>query len=353
MGTVMRRDDGETVELGVPLFWYDPPWHRIGVSSADAIAVAVSGLGVPVSALISDLAGADQHSTFHDAPSPENEAEDEGDDHGEPLPRIVPYRPERYGLCDHDFDGARVIDVRLTMNRDESGRFAFSPGQIERWETTPASQPLAGGGWVPAATFPPDVVSLQHLAAKFHQLRALSQTAAVFVSMGPHRLEEELADIVVRRPDGLILRLDELDLDGLQLAAITRRTRQLVDLQGLAALPLWIVPGEITPDDAAKLVALGASAVAIDSWCAPIIEEAENQHQQSSARSAYSSLSRTNDERLVEMVDGDLATKVGRFKGLLHSTAYLPSSQRLGTLNETWSKVLGVRRLSLPLVSET
>ena len=52
-----------------------------------------------------------------------------GQTNADPLARIVPYRPERYGLSDRDFDDARIIDVRLAMNRDESGRFAFSPEQ--------------------------------------------------------------------------------------------------------------------------------------------------------------------------------------------------------------------------------
>ncbi len=75
--------------------------------------------------------------------------------------------------------------------------------------------------------------------------------------MGPYRLEDELPPIIAAKPDGLILRLDEVDLEGLQLAALTRRARQLMKQAGAKQLPLWIVPGAITPDDAAKLIAPG------------------------------------------------------------------------------------------------
>ena len=88
------------------------------------------------------------------------------------------------------------------MNRDESGRFAFSPEQLERWEATPESHPLAGGGWVPSASFPPDVPSMQQLSSKLNQLRDLSPGAAVFVSIGSYRLDQELAQVVAANPDG-------------------------------------------------------------------------------------------------------------------------------------------------------
>ncbi len=156
------------------------------------------------------------------------------------------------------------------MHRDDTGRFAYSASQIERWEATPSDHPVSGGGWVPSATFPPDVISLQQLGGKFEQLRMLSPSAAVFVSIGPWRLEKELPAVVACQPDGVILRLDELQSDqsdGMELAALTRHARRLVDQAGSRQIPLWIVPGPISVLDAVKLIALGASAVAIDQWC--------------------------------------------------------------------------------------
>ncbi len=343
----IERADGVTVGIDLPLFWYDPPWQDISTDAADVVAMAVAELGVLVSALRRDLSGPDEQPGFHASEREESEDEDTDDsaEAFEPLPRIVPYRPERYGLCDRDFDGARIIDVRLTMNRDSSGRFAYSPEQIERWEATPADQPLAGGKWVPSATFPPDVASLQHLTSKLNQLRVLSPTAAVFVSMGPHRLQDELPIIMANRPDGLILRLDDLPLSGLQLAQITRHARQLVDQASARGFPLWVVPGEITADDAAKLVACGASAVAIDGWCNQIIEQLTGEDQRSAAH-GYAA-HRTNSAYIHELVAESLSVPIDRFNGLSHSLRALPKDQRLACLSQTWAKALGVHFLSL------
>jgi hypothetical protein len=345
----ISRLDGQKVSIELPLFWYDPPWHVLSTATADAVAVATSRLGILVSAMRSDLAGPDQSPAFH---ATTDDAQDLHEDQpwqdSLPLPRIVPYRPERYGLSARDFDDARIIDLRLTMNRDETGRFAYSPEQIERWESTPASEPLAGGGWVPSASFPPDVESMQHLSSKLNQLRMLSPTAAALVSMEVYRLEDELPQVVAAAPDGVILRTDELNLSGLQLAAVTRRARQLMDHTGGREMPLWIVPGEVTPEDAAKLVTLGASAVAIDHWCGEILEEALKQDQNSSQ---YTSRG-PNLAFLRELVDRELSVQVERFIGLFNSIGYLPRSQRLASLSEAWSKVLGIPVLPLPVTTD-
>jgi hypothetical protein len=192
-------------------------------------------------------------------------------------------------------------------------------------------------------------VSMQHLSSKLKQLRLLSPTAAVFVSLGPYRLDEELTEIVAARPDGLILRLDELELDGLKLALLTRHVRHLADQAGAQDLPLWIVPGDITPDDAVKLLALGASGVAIDNWCAEIIDGARNESQASGAR--RHSTRRSSDEDLTELVEEELALRVERFKGLFNSIQYSPPAQRLASSSETWARALGVRSLSLSSLS--
>ncbi len=347
------RGERPTVTIDVPLFWYDPPWYLLAAETADVLAVAVGRLGVCVSALRSDLSGPDQQSAFHAPQLAEEDEDASGESSLPPLDRIVPYRPERYGLSDRDFDDATIIDVRLMMNRDPSGRFAFAPEQIERWESTPSSEPLAGGGWVAAATFPPDVVSMEHLASKLNQLRALSPTAAVLVTIGPYRLRDELAAAIAAGPDGLILRLDEMNLDGLQLAMFTQQTRKLMDLAGATDLPLWVVPGAVTPDDAVKLVALGASAVAIDNWCADVVDEAQKQYQQLSAQRGYSSRSHSDDAFLMEMIDDEVASRVERFNGLLNSVESLPPTERLCSLHSRWAQTLGVRAIALPSIPPT
>ena len=129
---------------------------------------------------------------------------------------MLPYRPERYGVSDRDFDGAAVVDVRLAMRRDSDGRFAFTPDEITRWVATQDQTSISGGSWVPAASFPPDVDGMEKLGGKIRQLRMLASDAVVLVSISPHRLVDELHE-VLKSQDGIILRLNELDLDPLTL----------------------------------------------------------------------------------------------------------------------------------------
>ena len=340
---VIKRRDGQPVKIARPLFWYNPPWHQLPTDRANSLARAVGQLGVIVSALRSDLSAANALSGFHDEPM--NESEGQVGQTTEPLARIVPYRPERYGLADRDFDGAKIIDVRLTMHRDDTGRFAYSASQIERWEATPSDHPVSGGGWVPAATFPPDVMSLQQLGGKFEQLRMLSPSAAAFVSIGPWRLEKELPAVVACQPDGVILRLDELQSDqsdGMELAALTRHARRLVDQAGSRQIPLWIVPGPISVLDAVKLIALGASAVAIDQWCDGMWKSAISQDRSAAARLGYASMPSANASYMSQLVGEELLPLVTRLAGLLNSIQSMPAEQRLASPSEEWSERLGL-----------
>lgn len=343
-GLEISRRDGKVVQLDVPLFWYDPPWYQIGTDTADLIATATARLGVAVTALRSDLCGPDQQSELHgdESDDDEDEGEPEAID-STPLPRIVPYRPERYGVCDRDFDEATIIDVRLVKHRDPTGRFAYPAEQVERWEAAQPHAQLESGIPVPSTSFPPDVVSMEHLAAKLEQLRALAPTAAVFVSVGAHRLEFELPGIVAAKPDGLILRLDDLELDGLKLATATRHARELLD-RSEPGLPLCVVPGEISADDAVKLCALGASAVAIDSWCAEIIDAAEDDNQ---SAGGYSYSFKRSSDALIELVEDGLSTKIERFQGLLSSLQHVAAGERLAGSSESWARALGLPFLAL------
>ncbi|TWU58621.1 hypothetical protein Poly51_14000 [Rubripirellula tenax] len=340
----IKRVDGVEVPIRRPLFWYDPPWHWVDVDSADVVARAVAQYGIPVSLLQRDVAGYGSTSAFHSAHFVGEESVKSADSCAlQSLPRIVPYRPERYGLVPSDFDGATIIDVRLTVARDETGRFAYSPEQIARWEATADDQPLAGGGWVPAATFPPDVQSLAHLSSKLGQIRELSPNAAVFVSMSPYRLDQELPQVIKQQPDGVILRADDDDLDGLAIAAMTRRARQWMKHEGVPELPLWIVPGEITADDAVKLIALGASGVAIDDWCDPILDKAdEAQLQTNAARMGFKTSRSTQDPALIQWVKQQLDETIERFDGLSHSISHTAINESLASLDAVWSKALGV-----------
>ena len=332
----LRR--GVSIDLNLPLFWYDPPWYSLPLDRASALAVAVAQCGIPVSALRSDLAAADGVSPLHDPLSSGDETD--GAAPHTPLARILPYRPERYGLEHRDFDGATFIDVRLTTERDGFGRFAYSPAQLERWEGTSKDHPVAGGSWVASASFPPDVLSLQHLGTKLDQLRILAPTAAVFVSIEPWRLEQELPAVIANNPDGVILRLESVATAGLELAAITRQARLLANRAGAADLPLWIVPGPLVPDDAAKLIALGATAVAIDPWCENLWEVAQGTHQSAAARLGYTSLHAAKSSFLSQVVTDQLGPKMMRVAGLLHSIQKVPAAERLTCLDTSWRERL-------------
>lgn len=352
---LIARDGADAVSIELPLFWYDPPWSQVPTEGADILATAVAEKGVLVSAMRSDLSDPTSEPRFHMAESMVTSDDDDADDEDDSdaptyrfLPRLMPYRPERYGFDVRDFDGARVIDLRLVMDRDATGRFAYSPSQIERWEATPTGEPLAGGGWVPAATFPPDVVAMDHLSSKIAQLRVLSPTAAVFVSVAPYRLEAELPSVLAAGPDGVILRLDQLDLDDLVLAALTRRARQMIDASANPSLPLWVVPGEISPDDAVKLTALGANAIAIDAWCDPLVQETSDLRQTVASRLGISqqfSYSGKVEETIYSIVESRIGSQIDRFRGLSQSILRLPPKQRLGSFSATWVKTLDVMPL--------
>ncbi len=346
--TTLARTDGTKITLDIPLFWYDPPWHHAEPKLADVVAKTVAQLGVVVTALGRDLAAIGDKSTFHQT----NYAGGSNSDSATAcvlrrLPRTVPYRPERYGLYDSDFDDAMIIDVRLVVNRDDDGRFAFAPEQIARWEATPDGSPIAEGARIPSSNFPPDVPAIEKLTSKLQQLRILSPTAAVFVSMSPYRLDQELPTVLKQNPDGVILRADDNRISGLMLAAMTRRARQWMKHERVADMPLWIVPGEISADDAAKLVALGASGVAIDHWCDPIINQATDATDHSSAaRLGYKSIRSSQEAVLVDLVHYHLDDAMVRFKGLSDAMSSLPSEERIGTFDAAWSKALGVRQVS-------
>ncbi len=352
-GIAIGRRSGGHARIALPLFWFDPAWDYVSTRTADQIAVSVSDLGVVVSALNSDVADSNQLSEFcggQAADPPSADSEQSTPDNAMRL-RMLPYRAERYGFQPRDLAGPRIIDVRLSIARDPQGHFGYSPDRIARWEGTPADEPLAGGGWVPAASFLPDVPSLAKLDAKFEQLRRLAPQAAVFASFGVHRFRDELPAILANQPDGLILRLDDVQLSGMQLAHVTVLARQMISDSPIPETPLWIVPGPITPDDAAKLLALGASAIAIDDWCSEIIEAAV--HSQPTSQSFAGYHSPGVDGTLVkQLIRSRLLPKIERFKGLCASMQLIAANQRLACLSKRWAKATGLPALAMPAAAD-
>jgi hypothetical protein len=321
--------------MELPLFWYEPPWVRLPTELAGPLAAAVANLDVVVSALHRDLSEESETSELFLPIESE-----QGIRKARFLPRMTPYRAERFGLLPDDFDNTRIIDIRLTPSRDDSGRLAYSPEQMERWERPPEKSSIAGGGYVAAGSFPADVVTLKQARTKLDQLRRLAPSAAAFVSIGPYRLDEQISAALVAIPDGIIIRMDQPEIEGIQLAALVHRARTLIDEHGFAETPLWIVPGEITSRDAAKLIAIGASAVAIDAWCYPLIDILrENVPTSRYDRSALQEIPRIASQQLWDDID--------QVVGLVSSiTPNTPPAQRLGTYHPRWAQACGVSLLT-------
>lgn len=341
--SVVMRPDGQCVHFDAPLFWYQPSWIRLDCSVADELAAAVAEQDIVVSALYRDLAhsnpaSGDEQSTLF-------AAQPETTEKGTPifLPRMTPYRAERYGLSASDFDETRVVDIRLSPTRDFSGRFAFSPQQMERWERPAEGTRLAGGGHVAAAPFPADVTSIEQLAVKIDQVRSLAPKSAAFVSIGGLRLDQDLTTAIQSKPDGVIVRMDENEYEGLQLAAFVSRARAILVEKELPNLPLWIVPGPVTPDDVVKLVALGATAVAVDAWCEPLIQQLETIALESIVRGNHE----TDQTDIETMVSRHLWDDIDRVIGLLSSIEQgSQPDQLLGSFSPKWAKACDVSLLS-------
>ena len=323
----------------LPLFLHEPKWHHFDSEQANAIAVALAEIDLPVTALRSEVSSSNGDSHFHDH-SNSDQTDDTTASEAIFLPRIVPYRPERYGLTAEDFDHATMIDVRLTTHRDETGRFAYSADQLARWDVLRGEVPISGGSWVPSATFPPDVPSMHQLGSKFSQLRALAPNAVLFVTLEPFHLMVDLQGVLAAQPDGLILQLDSVALDGLELALMVLKTREQMDRLGNESTPLWISPGEIGADDAAKLIALGASGVAVDSWFEHVWDNIT-----SSSNSGYAS--RSHHLNQARLLANEMQWYANRTMGLLHSMERFPKRERLTSFDITWCDALNLQRVDL------
>ena len=331
--TIARRD-GVAVQIDSPLFWYEPRWVDLPPKFAGALAVAVANLDVVVSALTRDVCDENESCLlFHPLESDTDQTQTY-------YPRITPYRAERYGLVPEDFHETRIIDVRLSPVRDSSGRLAYGPAQMARWESLSDDDLISGGGYVPAITLPTDIQSLSQASIKLRQLRRLSPSAAVFVSIEAYRLEQQITAALQTEPDGIILRVSQPEIEGIQLAALVYHARQRMITNGVDDLPLWVVPGEITPRDVAKLIALGANAVAIDSWCNPLVEMTQ-QHLPMSRydRSSSVDVSALASEHLWDEIDQVI--------GLTSSlTVGASTEQLLGSFHPRWAQACGASLLT-------
>lgn len=335
-----QPDSAETtggIRHRIPLFYSNPPWHRLCPTAADRLAQAIADRGIAVTALLRDLSGPKRLPSFHD----------------QPRSRIIPYRPERYGLVPADFDAAEVIEFRLTLPRDDDGRFAYSTQQVSRWEAKKPDNfnadkfsvdaPPVDHGCVPAASFPPDVESLEQLSIKIQQLRALSGGAAVVVSMTPYRISEELPIILSQQPDGILLRCTENHFPALAIAKATVQAAAIIDQP---SMPIWIHASGITPTDAVKLMHLGASGVSVDAWCDPIVDYVVETMKLGQHLPTMSDQIRlVTESRIDDVVEHMLMPYLDEFRGYSESIAGLTKSSRFAATDPAWSAALGLNLL--------
>lgn len=332
-----RQGDRTPVTLPTPLFLDQAPWINMPCVWADTVATTTASMGITVSALHRDLSDVDGEADFF-RPLSEEDVSTRGPDNF--LPRILPYYVDRFGLIPADFVGASVIDVRLCPYQNHLRRFAYSPEQIQRWERTDADKPLAGGGYVGAATFPADIASTDQAATKFEQLRKLSPGAGVMASLLPYQLRQDIRAIVKSAPDGIILRIDQPEFSPFQVASMVSYAKRKLEQLGHPDMSLWVVPGQITPNDAAKLIGLGASAIAIDHWMKPLFEQLNRSYRGlTSDQLAEHHLPSMVHHLLSEPVEAALA-------GISNLGAAEIQGVRLATFHPKWAKACGAELLT-------
>ncbi|WP_283430440.1 hypothetical protein [Neorhodopirellula lusitana] len=332
---MVSRQAGDPLMLPKPLYWDTPPWHRWPVLLTQCVFEGFASRGILVSALQSELGLA---TPIDDSvPSPGSPDADVL------LPRMLPYRNERYGLSDADWDHAKVVDIQLSPPRDVTGRIAYSAEQIGRWELTAEDQPLSGGGWVPAMTLPPDVPSPDKLAAKVSQIRTLCPGAAVVISVTPEWLENSFEDLVAAAPDALVIRLSQLRIAGTSLARFLLRLNQRIETD--SRLPLWLSPPRsqegipVSVSDSIKLIALGASAIAVDSWLEHVIEELDEVPNIPSIDADPKAKRMVQVEEILQrLLDPQLELFTGLYSSLIHDRP----CDLLGTFDPDVANLLGL-----------
>lgn len=344
---LVSRRVGPPILFPLPLFWDSPPWHTWQPMVAEAIFLAMQSRGLLVSALESELGRKGDVETSHRDAVPKTGSRNGSVAGRDPsdselgIPRMLPYRNERYGLAHVDFDHAMAVDIQLSPRRDRSGRLAYSALQLGRWEATPADQPLSGGGWIPAMTLPPDVAELDRLSGKVAQLRVLAPDAAIVLSVTPEWIDEHLADLIAAGPDAILIRLGQIRMAGIAFAQFIRRL--LIRVETIQKIPIWLAPPKslskkpLSVSDSIKTIALGASAIAVDSWLEGVIEEFDEIAAPSSfAADPMRVVTAAVEEILGRRFDPDLE----HFTGLLSTLVHEQPHDLLGTFDPEIAQLL-------------
>lgn len=285
-------------EVPLPFFWYDPPWSRASLDRCLFVAEQVGRYGVTISALQGDLStgGAGLESLT--------------------WPRLAPHRCDRAGWSLADAQRATAIELRLGMNRDADGRYLYSAAQMARWhQGQDTSRGAKQQSWVPLL-YPPEWSDLSQMKVKVSQLRVLSN-AAVFVSCDEANLGEILPAARSAGVDAVILRCQDDPVLALRNAGSL-----LGASQGERRPHIWLEGGKLEAQDAVKCLALGASAVSIDSMCNPWLLVDDEEHLTGAQRAAINlgvNVGQTLQERLRTQINKKLDAWCSQVAGILQS----------------------------------
>ncbi len=241
-GVSKANDSEPTPEVPLPLFWYDPPWHRADVQRRLLVAQLVGDFGVTVNVLHRELQG-------------------DGAEWGEAnWPIMATHRSDRLGWTLEDAQSAQIVEVRLGMNRDERGGYSYHAEQLAMWLDRDSEHPVEPLPPEPLM-FPPEWNDWSQMGAKLTQLRRLG-CGAVYVSIDDGSVESVLPAIAAAAADGIIIRFDKCPL-----AALMTYRRWAAANANNWRPRLWLAGGPLGAEDAVKCFALGASAISIDSFC--------------------------------------------------------------------------------------
>lgn len=240
--SVDASDHDSPREVPLPLFWYDPPWHRADVQRRRLVAELVGEFGVTVNVLHRELQG-----------------DGEGWEMGN-WPRMATHRADRLGWSLEDGQSAQIVELRLGMSRNEQGGYRYSSERLAMWLDTEVDQPVEPLPPEPLM-FPPEWNDLSQMAAKVTQLRRLGN-AGVYVSIDEENTLAALPAIAASMADGVLVRFRDCPLEAMMTY------RRWVDNHPESWRPrLWLAGGPLDAEDAVKCFALGASAISIDSIC--------------------------------------------------------------------------------------
>lgn len=314
-GSLIEAVDHEPTHQSIRLFWDDPPWRYAEPEVADHWAHAVASSGIAVAAMRCEVESVGPGSR------PSRWIADSR------LPRILPYRNERFGIQAGDFERVDYIDVRLTRYTDRNGRRAYPADYLARMGIETAAP------WVPSMTLPPEITSVDQLSRTVDSLRNLAPDhVRILASVSITTLAQELPPMISLGFDGFILRGDSEAFSGLPIAAVVSQVRGQLDAAGQPSTSLWVVPPPVSADDAAKLVVLGADAVACDAWCDPFLWTPPE------SGSSFA----PPDDWYLEKAGAELGHQVDRVDGLVHSAMHRRSQWALASTDASVSRSLGI-----------